>query len=835
MAKRSIRIREDEPKQQKKQKIKSQPKATKPKRQLIQPPTPQDDAPAPEQLNSNNPFAPLSTEQVSGYNLQSNPTDGLSRRRGGKRSGTVQPLQQDSIEGLEYENLGANSDDSPKKKKRYTTTVERQKIQRDAVTGKRTKRFRSSTLEVFIEDFLNKMTKGNLDRQQTIFELGYNRIFADKHTKQIFQIYEFPISGIDVGYMDKIRTSLKNKFPISQQHLVDVIFSAQAIDNPQNLNSRRLRNLEGQLEKQKAMLLEDRDIMLNPMIGETQFMQYEAENDPLLRGSIMSKKANRSEIYNIEQQIKIVERKQKTFDIVESYQRNGGHCVNYYLFVELIVKDPALLKDASDRLEDILTGLKFLYRNITDINNYQKHFGVASLESLDKKSQFDALPLLTTSNVVGCATDFQPGIIRSKSCEIWLGNQIGNNYRFDISVTDSGSAENYLVIAKSGSGKSVLMAFAMLTAMNNPYMNIIIKDYKGDEWSKFASIFKDKADVIAMNADNSVFVNTYKIPDHELFGFGSPETSYQLSFSISVKILTALVDTTPELRKTVQDICTDIVNKVYLMKGINYDAPSTYILSQNINFRDDTWLALIELFRSSDTIARYNEEYLQIVRRSLEPYLAPNAAKRIFFEREIDLKKVLFNNRVLVFDYGAETIGGSQTQTDNEIKTRILQESFCESLFSAINKKKDEFTIIITEELQKQLDDDLLLSELNNSFTVGRSFNKINFGITNTIGPILSSENKNIMAIRENLTGYIVGKVDPAVIRDLVQYTDIKTIQYSLQDVGKGEGVYRNAFLFYSLTHKVDTVITKMPLTEAMINTVIPSKSRIKQDLDYAY
>lgn len=767
---------------------------------------------------------------LQNYNLPTDTTESIKPGESIKPKTQSASIGSSSYEStLQYEDLTNTRPISVKR--RVNSGSLKEEIKR---TPKRDIK-RGNFIEILVEDALNKLTKGELEVQESSFELSYNKILATNFVKQVVQIIELPQDGVYAGYLEQLRDDLKESFPPEQQQMFDVVLLQYLSDNHQNLSSRKLKGLEASLIKQLKAYEYDRQVAEDPMKGFSSSMQEMAQQDRLTRSSIESQKASREEIMMIETRIQRVVRKLTTFEEVQKFQLQGGHCLDCYMFIEVYARDIELLAVVMDRLREMLSGRKFSYREILDLSNYLKTFGVASLTPLTKKSKFDVLPFLTTSNIPLLSNSFKSGIVRSKNPEIYMGNQVGNNYRFDISVTDSGSAENYLMIAKSGAGKSGFLAIAALTTMDNPYISIIIKDYKGKEWTPFAKLFPTCATVVSMDTDNSVFVNTYKIPDYKLYGFENPSSAFMLSLGITIKILMALVDPIEDEIKLVQDICTDICNRVYLTKGVAIDKHSTYENSHGIDFKRDTWQAITEMCNDNDMRIRYSDEKLSLVKRALEPYFGYKGTKAGFFAREIDLNTLLFNNRIIVFDYGAQSVGGAYGQTSNEIRTRVFQESYCETLFTALQKRAGKYTLIITEEIQRLMSDKLMMQTLNHQFTGGRSANIINIGITNTVGSLIHNNEPDIVAIKENITGYIIGNCDASVVRDLVEYTNLKDIQYTLDTISRGKGNYKHAFLVHNLLGKFDTVVTKMPVTQEMLNTLLDSKTILDRPDEYSY
>lgn len=693
---------------------------------------------------------------------------------------------------------------------------------------------KTNVLEVFVEDTLNRFTNGDLEVQESSLEITYNRIHSEKFSKQVFQIIEFS-NGINIGYLDDIKAMLRGDLPSSDKNLIDVYCTSYSKSNQQQLASRKIRGTEKAANKHLHTLYERKEEMQNPLKGVSPFLQAEAERDPRVRSSIEARKASRDEIEGINKKIEIQKKKIMSFDVVQNYQSNGGQCVDLYLFIELVSPDKNILSRCSDKLREYFIRNSIIYREILSLDQYQKTFGIASLQPKVKKKGFNVVPFLTTSNIVCSDLGFKPGIIRTKNCEVFCGNNVENGYRFDISFTESGGAENYLVVGGTGSGKSVSVACMLATWMDNPYANILIRDYKGGEWSVFANLFGNNSDIVKMDIDSSRFINPFKIPDYKVLGFNRPEAAYTLSSTFATKMLYSLIASDRvDNRQLLLNICNSIVTKVFMNNGVISDSYITYQKSKHINFRDDIWVALNDLLQDKETVVGYGTKILMEVKKALIPYFDVKGTRRYLFETEIDLNTLL-QKRVVVFDYNTQGASGKIATLPSELTCRMLQESYVETIYCALRKQQRQFTIVLTEELQEQLKDDLLLDVLQTAWTVGRSGNRINIAILNSLQEFMKSQDSRVSAIRTNTQGYIIGKCDSETHNLLETSLKIDNLKYSLQKVSEGRGIYNHSFLWYHKDHKFDSVVAKYPLNDVLITSILPSKTRIKSKEDYNF
>lgn len=680
------------------------------------------------------------------------------------------------------------------------------------------KRRKVSPISVLVEQGLERITEGNIVHQSTPFEISYNKILSTKHIKQVIQIIEFPSDGLEVGYIEKFKNIISNKLPLEQNQIFDLISVQYCISNKQYMGSKKLKAVE-QRTRKILRAEEDRlQVMKNPFLDveKNDLLKYMAETDKKFKSSIESQASTREELYQQEQYIKYLKKKLESFKVVDKYQQDGGTCIDLYNFIEVVTSTVTLTAMAVNELKQLLSSQGFVFREIFDLEGYQKCFSISSVNPPGKKG-FDSVPFLATSNIVAATTE-KSGYKPTINPDIYIGNNIDNNYRVDLSLSNSTFNENYLMISKTSKTISLMISILFWLKSNNKY--VIIKEAKGKEWTPFVNIF-NKSSIITMDSDNPTFINTLVIPDYKKYGFKNPITSYSLSYSITVKLLLSLISNTPN--EVQQVICEKIVQQVYINNKVDIHSYESYSYSNTINFSDSIWTALNDVVNDGDIISIYDMSTLAKIKLSLARYFSPNGARRFLFSNQLNLDNILFNNRVLLFDYNIKGISDA-SGLDNEINCRMLQQHFVERLFCSIRKMRDEYTLVIQEDLDEFLDNIPLIEEMAKSYN--NPENTINISTLRSTSVLFKSKNTIIDKFRQTISGYIIGNCDVPIMNDLIENTPLVSFQNTLNKLTTFEGAYRYAFMWFNINKRFEPVVTKHLVSKDYIKILQPIKVR---------
>ena len=641
-----------------------------------------------------------------------------------------------------------------------------------------------SMVDFYAEKILNKATRGSLDIQGSQFEISYSKILSETHKKRVIYIYEYP-TKVYPGHLEALRILLKNSVAKEDKGSVGINICEHSFPYNVSFSSKKIINQEKVFRRTLKMVQSNIDEIKNNI------------NDS---NPAVSRRKGRDDLTSEEKKYSRVLRKVKSFDYMNSHQRVGGSLCKTFVFVEVIAETSDLVDTATEKVIELLNQDMYRFREITELESYMKDFCIASLKA-QVKPDTDVNPMTLTTDISSMTSTYSQGIVRSKNGDVYLGHSLETKYPIHFSMSESADSVTILVVADTGGGKThfckILSAFS-LNHRNNTY-NAIVNDYKGGEWELLVPIMGGKGAYVSMGIENPKCINMLPIPDYKIFKFTSKKSAFQLSYSSSVKLLTTQVGgLTENNTRKIEAVCTDIINKVYSDANVDKDYPETYKNSEGLTYLGSLWKAIEYITNEDkDMITRHGIETLQTVKIGLEPYFAPTGNKTYMYENAVPITDML-DKKFIVFDYGSQSTSGSAMFQENEVQARFFQKNYFTTLYTAYKKLIGEYTIEFIEEVQRYLTNPILARDLNHMVTGGRSSNKINIMLTNTITSILQSKDLDQSAIKENINTVIMGRCKESVAKEVCEYFGLDTSWNKMKSVAKNskEEGYAYSFLY---------------------------------------
>ena len=674
---------------------------------------------------------------------------------------------------------------------------------------------KDSLLNYFVDWSINKATEGNLDKQTSNFQISFNKILSETHKKEIFQILEYP-TFVYVGHLDRLRDALLSIVPDSMRNDIDLQILEYTTPNLMSVTDKKMTRMRSRIEQaytsQKNAIIEMKE---------------------LLKANDAPPGVTEDSIIAAEEKLKRRKRKKFSFKQVRDHKLTGGAYVNTYVFLELACKTTEQLNTASSILRDLLhKGIKeepYEFDQVSaDLYEHIKRFGIASLMQPVKKKE-DVIPCMSVpSNVCVVDEDFKPGIIRSKYPKVYVGHMLGNGYPYHFNFTGSTDASNLLLLADTGSGKTAQTMTMILWALMDKKMHVVINDYKGSEWTEFMKLVSNHA-YVSFNTGNPSFVNTYRIPNYEKLGYSKPRAALQSSSHITTQILVSLINPTEAEHSITEAICADVVSMVYLAHGVDPQFPDTYHQAELIDFVGDTWDVVNTISAGGSPIGeKYSRDDLNRVKSSLARYFDARGSKRFLFENEVDIDKVL-DAKLIVFDHGMQTTGGAITKTASEMRCGMLQKTYLTTIYCAMQKLNDEYSLEVQEEVAQLFADKYTCEHLCRDITGNRSMNKTNILLTNTIGPLLNprANAEYLEPVKENINLFMIGRCTATVTEDFISYIGRPELNRSAMAVSQQvNSELDHAFMLYVKHGEMrGAVVLKSRLPDDIFTTIMKSRT----------
>lgn len=392
------------------------------------------------------------------------------------------------------------------------------------------------------------------------------------------------------------------------------------------------------------------------------------------------------------------------------------------------------------------------------------------------------------------------------------------------------SAENWLITAETGGGKSFFVKALILQLLGSKYYNGTIMDIEGFEYLPIAYY------LASSNPDGVVILNmaegsgSYFDPV-EVVLVGDEEqdaTMYSLSKSFTLSYLKTLTGASEEYSDWSDIVIEDAVGLVYSEAGVVDDDMSTWERSKGLTLF--SCYSRIVKMRDVDNID--NEDYRRAVKyvlAKLSRYFEPNGTRCSVFRNRVAVGDIA-HAKLVVCSFG---MAGKAPSTVDPVQMALMQLSAANisHLRSIFSKVSGKFNFKLWEEFQRWgsfPDSDKTIST---ALTGGRKLGDINIILTNALKKLLDNDKFDLL---ENVQTFAIGCIgDSDVRRDICERLSVPnmlpeldrlvTENKDLSSYSKGdtsnESPYSKAFLV-GLDRTVFTV-SKMMLPRNLAECAI--------------
>lgn len=363
------------------------------------------------------------------------------------------------------------------------------------------------------------------------------------------------------------------------------------------------------------------------------------------------------------------------------------------------------------------------------------------------------------------------------------------------------TAENWLITAETGGGKSFLVKALLLQLMALNY-NGTIMDIEGFEYIPMANFLSHNSTVqiINMGEGNGKYFDPIEIAQ-ETGIEDIDRDAKQMSVNFTLSIFKVLLGKTYEENILMGTVLDDAVTETYKDAGVTEER-KTWHLSKNLTLFDVyATLQRLERFRES-------EEYTSTVRLAcavLSKYFDEDGTRSSLFKDKIRVSEIV-DADLVICSFG---MAGKSPQSIDEVQLALMQLGAAQlshqrSIFS---KSQGKFNFKLWEEFQrwgKFPDSDKTLGV---ALTGGRKLGDVNIIITNVVKELLDDDRFGIFG---NITSFLAGAIgDEQVRQDFCDRLSIPRMKYEMDLIASSkkdddeyanseshiESLYNHAFL----------------------------------------
>lgn len=431
--------------------------------------------------------------------------------------------------------------------------------------------------------------------------------------------------------------------------------------------------------------------------------------------------------------------------------------------------------DSIKRIGDVARGLGLGWQRVMyEIPDYIHYFSPFSHE-LKKEIEGQIPYKILPDEQISRFSTYSQGILGDGGT--YFGTDIYSKFPVLKQVKRTAeSAENWLITAETGGGKSFIVKALLLQLLAQGY-NGTIMDIEGREYLPLANFISHKSKVLIVNMaegsgkyfDPLAITTKTGIDDID-------KESKNMSLNFTLSILKVLLGRASEENRIMDVILNDVVTEVYRDYGVTEDI-ETWGNSKDLTLFDVyDKLKYMKQRRYRDT-----EEYLNALdeaRGILSKYFEPDGTRSNLFKEKINVAD-LMDADLVICSFGME--GKSETSVDS-VQMSLMQLgaahlSHQRSIFSRMNGK---FNFKVWEEFQRWGKFPGSEKTLGVAVTGGRKLGDVNIIVSNFIKQLLDGDNFGIFS---NTTSFLCGAIADSAVRE--EFCRRLSIEYMAPELDK--------------------------------------------------
>lgn len=359
------------------------------------------------------------------------------------------------------------------------------------------------------------------------------------------------------------------------------------------------------------------------------------------------------------------------------------------------------------------------------------------------------------------------------------------------------AAENWLITAETGGGKSFFVKALILQLLGMGY-NGTIMDIEGIEYIPLANYVShnSKVEFINMGEGTGKYFDPMEIAEET--GIEEIDSdAKKMSINFATSIFKVLLGKAYDEDIWMDTVINDAITEVYRNHGVT-DNRKTWHLSKGLTLFD-----VYDVMRGLERF-RDDENYMSAVKQAVaitSKYFEEDGTRASLFSERIKVSDII-DADLVVCSFG---MAGKSTQAVDEVQMALMQLGAAQlshqrSIFS---KAQGKFNFKVWEEFQrwgKFPDSDKTIGV---ALTGGRKLGDVNIILTNKLSELL---NDDLFGVFDNITSFLVGAIGDEKVREEFckrlsiplmkpELDLLATAQKNNEDGKQGDSIYQYAFL----------------------------------------
>ena len=369
---------------------------------------------------------------------------------------------------------------------------------------------------------------------------------------------------------------------------------------------------------------------------------------------------------------------------------------------------------------------------------------------------------------------------------IMFGTDIYSGYTVYKQIKrDATDAENILISAETGGGKSFFLKYLLIQLLGYDYYNGTINDIEGFEYIPLGAFLANHESVVVLNMaeGQGCYYDPFEITltgndslDKDLFDFCKSFTNGYFRVLVGSKLLSE--------NEWAQKIINNAIARAYTEVGVDEYDSSTWERTHGytIFFVYDKFKDLYQeaISLRKEYKGRYDELPLYAIYKVNDGYI--DALDKViaklseYFEplENGGIRNNIFRNRVSLNDIATAKLcinsfgmAGKSADTVDETQMALSQLSAANisHIRSVFSKAQGKFNFKVWEEFQRWGAFPNSANTIKTAITGGRKLGDVNFIVTNNIKELLDDDR---FAIFDNVTSFAIGAIGSATTRKRV-------------------------------------------------------------------
>lgn len=614
-----------------------------------------------------------------------------------------------------------------------------------------------------IAHWLNSGAFVNAGRMEaTSINPEYNLIFTKNKAKQVIQVVGIKPINIDICFVDYIRDRMFELNP-------DIETNITVVEHPIRLdvNSDKYKRAMNRANEAYESYLE----------------AYESQGSMARLTGKVYRLPNGARLKLSKEKLETLEQVQTSYTYLYQHVTGGGTVALTKIFVELTGTDRRALKRAENDLYGIVGSANIGVKPVKAANKaylMEMAPAVPSPKTLNKK--FLPQLLFSDENTAAFTTYKSRGLVGGGKGALLMGMDFRSRLPFSLDIFRSASAQVFMLLGKTGSGKTYAAFQSALSALAlGEYVTAI--DIKGREWSQLTAAVNAK--IITFDERNPSFVNTMRLDDLDLSG-GNANELFQIAVRGTVTLFMLAINLQPNEGNPndAEMVMREAVMKMYSMKGIDPTNPASFKDTRDMHYAD-----VLPVLESLQTTSSYTDDQRKMVtlaRARLNAYFGDSGMFSDAFQNEISLSDIL-SAPFVIYEFNKN----QNVMSDSLDVLRVFMVQFLDSKKKSMLKLKGRFLFCYYEELQRCEQFGNLLQYICGEVTGSRSNNAVIFLLLNSLKVLQGKAGQDV---RSNLTSFVCGTVEDNDIRTIREDFGKDWLAGQLELFAQRQQIYRNCF-----------------------------------------